>query len=118
MIINTSIGFYGAADFKPKEELFDLKKDPFEQKDLAEAKKQAKQLKKMQGLYDDWLQVWEQDVVAGAGYEKYVRLGNRSIPFTDNDPLEIKDMYDDPKANKGAKDKKSKKAKKDKKKKE
>jgi len=93
--------FYGLDEFKRTEELFELENDVFEQNEISENKKYSTKLNKMRSLYDQWLATWETETVSGAGYEKYVRLGNRAVPFNQNDPEEIADMYEDKKASKG-----------------
>lgn len=100
--------FYGKEEFKRTEELFELDNDAFEQNEISEHKKYSAKLNEMRSLYDQWLSTWEMETVSGAGYEKYVRLGNRALPFNQNDPAEIADMYEDKKASKGTgKDKKA-----------
>jgi len=110
--------FYGLDEFKRTEELFDLENDEFEQNEISENKKYSTKLNEIRSLYDQWLSTWETESVNGAGYKKYIRLGNRNIPFENNDPNEIKDMYEDKvkDPNKKKKDKTDKKMKKESKK--
>ena len=108
--------FYGAGDYTRTEELYDMRKDRIEQNNLAKNPEHKAQLEAMQKLYDSYLGRWKSEGVANNGYSKYVRLGDRNLPFDQNSPEDIKNMAD-PKDLKEAKDGKKdnkKKAKKNK----
>ncbi|TLX74341.1 acetylglucosamine-6-sulfatase [Labilibacter sediminis] len=107
---------YGAEGYKPEEELFNIKQDPLEQNDLSKSPENAKQLETMRQYYDQWLGIWNKNMVHKAGYPKYVELGNRNIPF-DSHPWEtVKEMYPDQDKVKNKTAKKNKKSKNHKKK--
>ena len=88
--------FYGGIDgFESTEELFDLQRDPYEQVNLVGDESLQPVLDDMRRRYDEWLGIWEQQGVDRHGYPKYVRLARRDLPFEDNDPQEIADMFKD-----------------------
>jgi len=66
---------------KPTEELFDLKKDPYEMINLASDIKYNKQLNKMRELYDQQLKHWKTDGVKYNDYEQYEILFDRGISW-------------------------------------
>ena len=68
-------------DLHPTEELFDLKKDPFEMVNVATDKKYNSALKKMRIKYDKQLAHWKNEGVKYNGYEKYGVLFDRELPW-------------------------------------
>ncbi|MGJ8744488.1 sulfatase family protein [Polaribacter sp.] len=58
----------------PTEELFDIKNDPYEMKNLANQSDYSNQLKNMRALYDEQLHHWKNEGVKYNGYEKYESL--------------------------------------------
>jgi arylsulfatase A-like enzyme len=102
--------FYGAGEFTPTEELFNLKKDQYEQNTLAANPEAKPQLDTMRKIYDNFLEQWKKEHVKNAGYDIYVQLADRNIPFSEHSKEVIASMYTDDKSGKSKKDKKEKKA--------
>jgi arylsulfatase A-like enzyme len=65
------------------EELFDLKKDPYEMVNQANHSEYQSQLTRMRMLYDKQLQHWQSEGVHYNGYEKYGVLFDRSVAWDD-----------------------------------
>tara|TARA_B100000809_G_scaffold96882_1_gene95422 strand:- start:1459 stop:3072 length:1614 start_codon:yes stop_codon:yes gene_type:complete len=72
---------------EPTEELFDLKKDPYEMVNLASAAKNKSELNKMRELYDQQLQHWKTEGVKYNGYKQYGVLFDRSISWKEKEKL-------------------------------
>lgn len=70
-------------ELQATEELFDLKKDPYELVNMANNTESQKQLAKMRVLYDKQLEHWKTEGVKYNGYEKYGILFDRNIPYTE-----------------------------------
>ena len=102
--------WYGDDTMKPTEELFDLKNDPLELRNLASTAEGATALAEMRARYDNEEANWKRDAVS---YNKYKRYG---IWFDRNVPLADKE-FNKTKRETSAADKKARKAKRDKKKK-
>ena len=86
---------YGAEGYSPVEELFDMNNDQLEQKNLVDNKKYKRELEEMQSKYDDYLKFWAAKSVDGKGYPKYVKIGDRHIPFDTHSMELLKTMYPD-----------------------
>jgi len=85
--------FYGLNEFTRQEELFNVTKDIFEEHNLSKKEEYIGSLISMRNLYDDWLGLWENEVVKDAGYEKYIRLADRKKEFNSNSISDIAKMY-------------------------
>ncbi|OHX63804.1 sulfatase family protein [Flammeovirga pacifica] len=81
----------------PTEELFDIKNDPYELKNLSHDPKHLAQLEKMRKLYDKQVQHWKSEGVKYNGYEEYETLFDRSISW-DNKEVTLSKMMDTKKA--------------------
>ena len=66
---------------KPAEELYDIKNDPFEMKNLAKQEKYQSILNKMRKNYDLQLQHWKNEGVQYNGYPEYVTLFDRKVSW-------------------------------------
>lgn len=66
-------------DIQPTEELFDIKNDPFEMKNLIGSSEYKEALDKMRELYDNQLEIWRKEGLKKNGYEKYESLFSRSV---------------------------------------
>lgn len=75
---------------KAVEELFNIKKDPYEMENLAGKSKYKAQLNKMRKLYDKQLAHWKSEGVKYNGYEQYALLFNRNIAWDKKEPLVMK----------------------------
>ena len=73
--------WYGDEKLAPVEELFHVKADPGEMKNLAEAESSAKVLKNMRALYDQQLKHWGAEGISTNGYAQYTTLFSRHIPW-------------------------------------
>jgi arylsulfatase A-like enzyme len=102
--------FYGTDGFQPAEELYDMRSDRLEERNLISSDKHAADAQRMRLSYDRWLMRWAKEVVARNGYPKYTRLGDRSVSFDTQNPAEILAMNPEPKATKTAAEKKADKA--------
>ena len=96
-----------------KEELYNLKEDKYEMNNLAQNKSEAKQLKKMQTIYDSYVARIKKEGAPLNRYIEYGTLYDRHVSWEDKKDL-IKE-YIDPSKRKPKKSKKQKKDKKDKK---
>jgi len=104
--------FY-ADGMEAKEELYNLKEDKYEMNNLAQSKSEAKQLKKMQTIYDSYVARIKKEGAPLNRYIEYGTLYDRHVSWEDKKDL-IKE-YIDPSKRKPKKSKKQKKDKKDKK---
>ena len=73
--------WYGNAEMKPTEELYNLAGDPLEMKNLANDSESVAKLKVMRIKYDAELKHWKQEVVSYNNYQQYVTLFDRTIPW-------------------------------------
>ena len=73
--------WYGDSKMKPVEELYNIKNDPLEMKNLVEDCKVQSDLKKMRAKYDNELKTWKKEAVDYNDYQQYIKLFDRSIPW-------------------------------------
>ncbi|WP_372772237.1 sulfatase [Mangrovibacterium sp.] len=73
--------WYGDSEMKPTEELYNLKSDPLEMKNLAKDPKSFSTLKTMRAKYDAELERWKQETVSYNNYQQYTTLFDRTIPW-------------------------------------
>ncbi|MEQ8556522.1 MAG: sulfatase [Cyclobacteriaceae bacterium] len=73
--------WYGDANMKPTEELYNLANDPLEMKNLAENPDYATMLNTMRAGYDKELLKWKKEAVSYNNYQQYVTLFDRTIPW-------------------------------------
>lgn len=78
--------FY-ADGLEPGEELYHLKTDPLELKNLVLHESHADALSKMQEYYDEELALWKGNAVSHAGYQEFSKLFDRELPW------EVKQEY-------------------------
>ncbi len=71
----------------PQEELFDLKVDPYEMRNISGEKGSHKILKKMRKAYDKYVAGWESEAVSVNSYKQYAQIYNRHIPWADKKEL-------------------------------
>ena len=102
--------WYGDDTMEPTEELFDLKNDPLELKNLAGSSEGTTALLEMRARYDNEEADWKQDAVDYNNYKPYGTLFDRNVPLADKD-------FEKTKPEKSSKEKKAAKAKREKKKK-
>ena len=102
--------WYGDDTMKPTEELFDLKNDPLELRNLASTAEGATALAEMRARYDNEEANWKRDAVSYNKYKRYGTWFDRNIPLADKE-------FNKTKRETSAADKKARKAKRDKKKK-
>lgn len=74
-------------NMQPTDELFHLGRDRLEMKNVADDPQHAKQLAVMQKSYDTELADIAKQVVTGHGYESYAKLFDRTIPWSQKQPL-------------------------------
>ena len=73
--------WYGDSEMKPTEELFHLKMDPIEMKNLASNPEAAPMLATMRTKYDQQLQHWRDQSVSYNHYDQYGTIFDRSFPW-------------------------------------
>lgn len=74
-------------EMKACEELFDLKRDPYELTNLAGDEGSAEVLEDMRRKYDKRLSHWKAEMVNEKSYGSYVTLFDREVPMSDKAPL-------------------------------
>jgi arylsulfatase A-like enzyme len=74
-------------EMKACEELFNLKKDPFELTNLAGGEESTAVLAEMQEKYDNQLKSWRQEMVNRGAYGRYATLFDRSVPMAEKEKL-------------------------------
>lgn len=74
-------------NLQPTEELFNIKKDPYEMTNLAKNSNNLPQLEKMRALYDVQLEHWKSDGVKYNGYGKYGVLFDRNVEWKEKELL-------------------------------
>ena len=72
---------YGDENLVPAEELFDLRKDPYETKDLAKNPKLKPVLERMRKLYDKHHRHWSENCVDAEDYTRHRAIFNRNVPW-------------------------------------
>jgi arylsulfatase A-like enzyme len=99
--------FYGADGYEPTEELYSMKSDRLETRNLAGSPEQQHVLAAMQKKYDLWLGVWAKEGVDDNGYRKYIKLADRSFDWktADRDLIESMGALNEAERNSGGKDK-------------
>jgi arylsulfatase A-like enzyme len=75
--------WYGDSTMEPVEELFHLKKDPYEMSNLANRPEAAPMLEILRGQYDQQLEHWEAESVSYNNYAQYSIIFDRSIPWSE-----------------------------------
>jgi len=65
----------------PVEDLFFIKEDPLELKNIASIKKYAEKLEEMRKKYDSELGKWKKNAVSYNNYEIYATLFDRKLPY-------------------------------------
>ena len=95
---------------EPAEELFDIKGDPFEMKNIANDPAYKEVLANMRGLYDQQLQHWKNECVKNHGYPKYGVLYDRKLDWAQKEAYitAMTESKDDKKSTKKASKKASK----------
>ena len=79
--------FYGGEGMTPTEELYDLKNDPMEMKNLASNHSYKSTLDKLRRIYDQEVANWKKERVEGHSYEMYDILFDRHIPWSEKTGL-------------------------------
>ncbi|MDA0348696.1 MAG: sulfatase [Verrucomicrobia bacterium] len=74
-------------EFEPGEELFDLKNDPYELKNVISDKAQAKTLKAMRTEYRNQLTRWKDQAVPYNNYQQFGTILDPSVPWSDKKDL-------------------------------
>jgi len=69
-------------EFEPSEELFDLKNDPYELKNVIADKFQAKVLKQMRNLFHTQLTHWKEETVTHNDYQQFGTILDPSVPWS------------------------------------
>ena len=82
---------------KPTEELFDLKNDPLELRNLADSIDQADALQEMRLRYENQCKAWKQEAVKYNDYERYGVLFDRNVPLAHKEHLKKKPKRSKPK---------------------
>ena len=77
--------FYGADGYVPTEELYSMKNDRLENKNLAANPEQKAVLDDLRKKYDVWLKVWAKEGVENNGYKKYIKLADRTFDWSTAD---------------------------------
>ncbi|WP_390895585.1 sulfatase family protein [Stieleria tagensis] len=72
--------WYGDAEMEPTEELFHLKTDPLEMKNLSRDLESGDVLNTLRSKYDEQLERWKQQAVSYNDYQQYGVLFDRTIP--------------------------------------
>ena len=79
------IYWYYGKDMEPKEELYFTSTDRYEMTNKVADDDAQNQLKKMQSVYDNYLEIWKNEAVSGNNYERYIVLFDRSIPWSEKE---------------------------------
>ena len=77
--------WYGDDTMQPTEELFDLRNDPLELRNLADSAEGDRALLEMRARYDGEEARWKRDAVSYNKYKRYGTLFDRKIPLADKD---------------------------------
>ena len=77
--------FYGADGYTPTEELYSMKSDRLENRNLAGSPEKKAMLADMRRQYDAWLGIWAKEGVPGNGYKKYIKLADRNFDWSSAD---------------------------------
>jgi arylsulfatase A-like enzyme len=104
--------FYGADGYTPTEELYSMKNDRLENRNLSASAEQRGLMANMRKQYDAWLGVWEKEGVRNNGYQKYLKLADRNFDWSKADPelLESMGAIDEASRNGAGKEKSAKKS--------
>lgn len=78
---------YAAAGFEETEELYDLVRDPFELKNLAEEQKLQSKVKELQSIYDSHLAHWQAEAVPFHHYQPYGTIFDRQVSWAQKKEL-------------------------------
>jgi arylsulfatase A-like enzyme len=71
---------YDQGDFKPTEELYDLRSDRLELTNLVNVPTSAGKLNEMRTIYDQWVADWKQSAVPYHRYQPFAEFFQRSVP--------------------------------------
>ena len=82
--------WFGDDKMNPTEELFDLKNDPLELRNLVDSLDQADALQEMRLRYENQCKAWKQEAVKYNDYERYGVLFDRNVPLVDKEHLKRK----------------------------
>jgi len=74
-----------------KEELYNIKNDPAELKDLAS--EDGANLEEMRKVYDKHLAHWKEEAVSYNNYKQYGIVFDRTAPWEEKKPLYIKSKW-------------------------
>jgi arylsulfatase A-like enzyme len=77
--------FYGDGLTEPAEELYALREDPHEMRNVFSRQEYRAAVEQMHTHYDANLRHWKENTVPGNGYPKYVKLADRNIRWQDKD---------------------------------
>ena len=77
--------WYGDANMKPTEELFNLKNDALEMVNLAENPDASELLQVMRSKYDEQLRHWKENAVSDHNYSQYSTIFDRSVPWSEKE---------------------------------
>ena len=74
-------------EFEPAEELFDLKADPYELKNIAHESDRRLILEKMRALHDAEIALWKEHAVPYGDYRMFGKILDRNIPWSEKKRL-------------------------------
>ena len=81
------IYWYFGDNMDPAEELFDLRNDPYEMKNMVAEESAKKVLEDMRKLYDSEIQRWKDEAVTTGHYKEFGTLFDRHVPWAQKEDL-------------------------------